>query len=172
VGASVYIDRKDIGAIGRTPFTGHLKPGKHTIYVERQGYAPLEKTIDVKPGTATQYEWPMEKTKTGWINVAGREARGARLVVDGKPTCAAPCRAEVPPGRRRAVIEKRDREDYGAAREGAHTPERPLDTQSRARPPLTRAISTAVTAAVILAGGVYVGHLAQQNEDAIRADIK
>ena len=40
-GADVFIDRKEIGAIGRTPFTGHLKPGKHTIFVERFGFDPI-----------------------------------------------------------------------------------------------------------------------------------
>jgi hypothetical protein len=172
VGAAVYIDRKDIGAIGRTPFTGHLKPGKHTIYIERQGYAPLEKTIEVKPGTATQYEWAMDKTKTGWINVAGRQAKGARLVVDGKPACAAPCRVEVPPGKRKVTIEKEDMEDYEAELEVAQTTETTLDIQFSPRPPKTRAISTAVTAAIILGGAIYVGHLAQKNEDGLKADVK
>jgi hypothetical protein len=168
----VFIDRKDIGAIGRTPFTGHLKPGKHTIYMERLGFQPLEKTIDVKPGTATQYAWPMEKTKSGWINVAGRESKGARLVVDGKLACTAPCRTEVTPGKRKVLVEKEDMEDYQADVEVAQTTETTVDIQFSPRPPRARAISTAITAAVILGGGFYVGHLAQKNEDAINADIK
>jgi hypothetical protein len=172
VGAAVYVDRKDIGAIGRTPFTGHLKPGKHTIYVERQGFQPLEKTIEVKPGTATQYAWPMEKTKSGWINVAGRESKGARLSVDGKVACTAPCRTEVPPGKRKVLVEKEDMEDYEADLEVAQTSETTVDIQFSPRPPKTRAISTAITAALILGGGFYVGHLAQKNQDSINADIQ
>ena len=39
------------------------------------------------------------------------------------------------------------------------------------RPPRTKAISTAVVAAVILGGGAYVGYLSQQNRDGINADI-
>jgi hypothetical protein len=172
VGAQVYIDRKDIGAIGRTPFTGHLKPGKHTIYVEHLGYVPLEKTIDVKPGTATQLNWPMEKTNTGFVSVVGREAKGSTLYVDGKVACAAPCRTEVAPGRRKIVVEKDGKEDYEAEIEVARTSETTIDIQFSDRPPRTRAVTSAVIAAVMLAGGFYVGHLSQQNEDGLNADIK
>jgi hypothetical protein len=172
VGAQVYIDRKDIGAVGRTPFTGHLKPGKHTIYVEKQGFVALEKTIDVKPGTATQYDWTLEKSNSGWINVAGREAPGAKVFIDGKLSCTAPCRTEVQPGRRKVVVEKDGMEDYSTELEVARTTETTLDIQFSPRPPKTRAISSAVTAVVILGAGFYVGHLAQENRDHLNADIK
>jgi hypothetical protein len=173
IGAQVFIDRKDIGAIGRAPFTGHLKPGKHTIYLERQGFAPVEKTIEVKPGTATQYTVPMEKTNTGWINVVGGATRGGRLVVDGKAACATPCRAEVAPGKRHVVVEKEGSENYEADLEIARTMETTVDIQVFSeRPPKTRAISTGVTALVILGGGVYLGYLSQQAKDGLNADIK
>ena len=172
VGAQVFIDRKDIGAIGRTPFTGHLKPGKHTIYVEKQGYVALEKTIEVKPGTATQYNWPLEKSNSGWINVAGRQASGARLLVDGKLACAAPCRTEVVPGKRKIVVEKEGMETYEAELDVQRTTETTLDIQFTPRPPKTRAISTGVTALLILSAGAYVGHLSTKNKDGLDADIK
>lgn len=172
VGAAVFIDRKDIGAVGRTPFTGHLKPGKHTIYLERLGYLPLEKTIDVKPGTATQLEWPMEKTNSGFVSVVGREAKGGKLYVDGKLACSAPCRTEVAPGKRKIVVEKDGKEDYEAVLDVGRTTETTIDIQFSDRPPLTRAVTSAVVAAAILAGGFYVGNLAQQNEDGLNADIK
>jgi hypothetical protein len=172
VGASVYIDRKDIGAIGRTPFTGHLKPGKHTIYMERQGFVPLEKTIDVKPGTAIQYAWDMEKSKSGWIAITGKGAKGGQLSVDDKPACTVPCRTEVPPGKRKVVVHKEGSEDYEAELEIAQTTETSVDVQFWPNPPKTRAISTALTAALILGGGIYVGHLAEKTKDDINADIR
>jgi hypothetical protein len=39
------------------------------------------------------------------------------------------------------------------------------------RPPRTRAITTAVVAALLIGGGAYVGHLSQQNKDSINSDI-
>jgi hypothetical protein len=172
VGAQVFIDRKDIGAIGRTPFTGHLKPGSHTVYVEKQGFVPLEKTIEVKAGTATQYNWPLETSNSGWINVAGKQAYGARLLVDKKLACVAPCRTEVLPGKRKVVIQKEGMEDYESELEVGRTTERTIDVQFSPRPPKTRAISTGVTALVVLGAGAYVGHLSQNAEGSIKADVK
>jgi hypothetical protein len=172
VGATVYIDRKDIGAIGRTPFTGHLKPGKHTIYLERRGYSPLEKSIDVKPGTATTHTLKMETSNSGWVNVTGRESPGGRLLVDGKLACRTPCRAEVAPGKRHVVVEKDGMEDYESDLEIARTMETTIDVQFSPRPPKTRAISTTIAALVILGSGAYVGHLSDQTKDDLQADIK
>jgi hypothetical protein len=172
VGAQVFIDSKDIGAIGRTPFTGHLKPGKHTIYVEKQGWAGIERSIEVKPGTATQYNWPLEKSNSGWINVTGKEAFGARVVVDKKLACVAPCRAEVAPGKRKIVVEKEGMEDYASELDVGRTTETTIDLQFSPRPPKTRAISTGVAALVVIGAGAFVGNLSKNNEASIKADIK
>ncbi|MBC8134136.1 MAG: PEGA domain-containing protein, partial [Deltaproteobacteria bacterium] len=60
-GADVFIDRKDNGAIGRTPFTGHLKPGKHAIFIEKMGIKPVRQDIDILPGTAAQHMIKLER---------------------------------------------------------------------------------------------------------------
>jgi tetratricopeptide (TPR) repeat protein len=172
VGAQVFIDRKDIGAIGRTPFTGHLKPGKHTIYIEKQGWGGIERSIEVKPGTATQYNWPLEKSNSGWLNVTGKEALGAHVVVDKKLACVAPCRAEVLPGKRKIVVEKEGMEDYESELDVGRTTETTIDVQFSPRPPKTRAISTGVAALVVLGAGAFVGNLSKNNEGSIKADIK
>jgi hypothetical protein len=86
-GADVFIDRKEIGAIGRTPFTGHLKPGKHTIFVERFGYDPIQRIIDVTPGTATQHAFDMQAAQKGWVAISGRGVSGGRLIIDEKFAC-------------------------------------------------------------------------------------
>src|SRR5262245_57001043 len=83
-GADVFIDRKEIGAVGRTPFTGHLKPGKHTIYVERFGFDPLKREIDVLPGTAMQHTFDMQPSSKGWVAITGRGVTGGRLIIDSK----------------------------------------------------------------------------------------
>jgi hypothetical protein len=37
-GASIFLDDKAAGAIGKTPFSGNLKPGKHVVWVTADGY--------------------------------------------------------------------------------------------------------------------------------------
>jgi tetratricopeptide (TPR) repeat protein len=170
-GADVYIDRKDIGAIGRTPFTGHLKPGKHTIFVEKFGWEPAQDTIDIQPGTATQHTINLTAANKGWVSVTGRGVSGGQLFVDDKPSCATPCRAEVAPGKHEIRVEKKGMEDYEAKLEIARGMETNVDVQFSARPARTRAITEAIVAAVLIGGGVFVGQLAQHTKDDINADI-
>lgn len=170
-GAQVFIDRKDIGAIGRTPYTGHLKPGKHTIYLERLGYKPTEKVIDVLPGTATQYTMPMEKGDYGWISVVGRGTYGGKLKVDNKFACATPCRHEVAPGKHEVEIEKDGMEDYEGEITVEKTVETSIDVQFSPRPSRRRAWTSAIVAAALIGGGLYVGNLSNGNKEAYQNDI-
>ncbi len=90
VGADLFIDRKDIGAIGRTPFTGQLKPGKHTIFLEKFGYQPMQQEIDVPAGTAMQHNLPMQKSQAGWITITGKTTRGGAASSSTRSSAARP----------------------------------------------------------------------------------
>ena len=171
-GADVFIDRKEIGAIGRTPFTGHLKPGKHTIFIEKFGFDPTEQTIDVAPGTATQHHITLKPSEKGWVAVTGRSSSGGKLKIDEKVVCTTPCRADVVPGKHTILVEKDGKEDFETKLEIARGMETTLEVQLSPRPPKTRAISTAVVALVLIGGGAYVGHLAQGTKSDLQNDIK
>lgn len=171
-GADVFIDRKDIGAIGKTPFTGHLKPGKHTVFLERIGFKPVQQEIDILPGTATQHMIKLDKSENGWINVAGRGAYGANVTIDSKFACAAPCRTEVTPGVHRVVVQKGGAEDYDAELRVDRGAETTVEVQWSPRPVKRTAYVTAAIAAAALGGGLYVGYLSNKNHDDVQNDIK
>jgi len=171
-GADVFIDRKDIGAIGKTPFTGHLKPGKHTVFIERIGFKPVQQEIDVLPGTATQHMIQLDKSDNGWINVAGRGAYGASVSIDAKFACAAPCRTEVTPGVHRVVVQKGGFENYESELRVDRGAETAVEVQWSPRPSKRTAVTTAAVAAAFLGAGLYVGYLSNKNHDGIQNDIK
>lgn len=171
-GADVFIDRKDIGAIGKTPFTGHLKPGKHTVFLERMGFKPIQQDIDVLPGTATQHMIQLDKGDNGWINVAGRGAYGANVSIDKKFACAAPCRTEVTPGVHRVVVQKGGFEDYESELRVDRSAETVVEVQWSPRPSKRAAWTTTAIAAAFLGGGLYVGYLSNKNHDAVQNEIK
>jgi hypothetical protein len=170
-GADVFIDRKEIGAIGRTPFTGQLKPGKHTIYLEKFGWQAMQQEIDVPPGTATQHTLTMQPSQSGWITITGRTTAGGRLLIDEKLACATPCRAEIAPGKHKVLVEKKGMEDYETDLELGRGIETSIEVQMSPRPPRTRAISTSIVALVFIGAGAYVGHLSQQAKDGLNSDI-
>jgi len=171
VGADLFIDRKDIGAIGRTPFTGQLKPGKHTIFLEKFGYQSLQQEIDVPAGTAMQHNLVMQKTQAGWVSITGKTTQGARLIVDEKFGCATPCRVELPPGKHKLLVEKKGFEDYETTLELGQGIETSIEVQMSARPARGHAITTGIVALVIIGAGAYVGYLSDQNKNSLQSDI-
>jgi hypothetical protein len=171
VGADLFIDRKDIGAIGRTPFTGQLKPGKHTIFLERFGYQPLQQEIAVPAGTAMQHNLVMEKSQAGWISITGKTTVGGRLIVDEKFGCATPCRVELLPGRHKLLVERKGFEEYETTVELGQGIETSIEVQMSVRPSRGHAISSSVVALVIIGAGAYVGHLSNQNKNSLQSDI-
>ncbi|HEY0708927.1 MAG TPA: PEGA domain-containing protein, partial [Polyangia bacterium] len=156
-GAEVFLDNREVGAIGRTPYTGHVKPGKHTVYLAREGHLPVQKEIDVQPGTAVSHMIAMEKVAIGWISVAGKQSRGGKLIVDGKPACDTPCRHEVTPGRHTVEVEKDGFEDYEGEVDVARSAETELSINFSPKPPRTGAWSAAAISTLFIAGGIYCG---------------
>ncbi|HEY6475345.1 MAG TPA: PEGA domain-containing protein, partial [Polyangia bacterium] len=171
IGADVFIDRKDIGAIGRTPFTGQLKPGKHTIFLEKFGWQPLQQEIDVPAGTAMQHNLTMQKSQAGWITITGKTTQGARLVIDEKFGCLTPCRTELPPGKHKIRVEKKGFEDYETEIELGQGIESQVEVQMSPTPPRAHAITTGIVALVIIGAGAYVGYLSDQNKSGLQNDI-
>ena len=49
-GARVWIDRKDLAPRGQTPFELALPEGAHRLFVERDGYLPVEESREVVTG--------------------------------------------------------------------------------------------------------------------------
>jgi hypothetical protein len=171
VGADVFIDRKDIGAIGRTPYTGQLKPGKHTIFLEKFGWDPLQQEIDVPAGTATQHTLTMQKSQLGWITITGKTTQGGRLIVDEKFGCVTPCRKELPPGKHKLRVERKGFEDYETEIELGQGIETQVEVSLSPTPPRMHAVTTGIVALVILGAGAYVGYLSDQNKTNIQNDI-
>jgi hypothetical protein len=169
-GAEVFLDRKEIGAIGKTPYTGHLKPGKHTIWVEKTGYGSVKKAIEVLPGTATTHELTLSKVAVGWIAVVGKKSKGAKLFVDEKFACATPCQQEVVPGDHKVVVEQEGMEDYESQVKVEQAVQTVIDVSWSPKPPKTRAWTTAVMSAVFLGGGIYLGLESNRLRDDVKAD--
>lgn len=107
-GADVYIDDKRSGAVGRTPFLGNLPPGKHTLWITREGYTEVEKVIEIEPGKAHNVQVELERAPIGFVRVRGNETTdGARVSLDGKRVCdAVPCRFSAPEGSRRVTVSR------------------------------------------------------------------
>jgi len=169
-GAEIFLDRKEIGSIGKTPFTGHVKPGKHKIWIEKAGYETLEKDIEVLPGTAASHQFDLNRVSVGWVAVRGKNSKGAKLLVDGKFACDTPCQHAVPTGTHAVRVTKEGMEDFQSTVKVEQAIQTTVDLVFSPKPPKTRAWTTAVISAIFLGGGIYMGLEANNLEDALRKE--
>lgn len=100
-GATIYIDRKDLGSRGRTPLPLALPPGKYKVIVERDGYeTAVIEGVEAKRGAETKVAAAL-KAILGTVKVDVQGAPGAQVhVADeaAKPVCTAPCQFDLTPG--------------------------------------------------------------------------
>ncbi len=171
-GADVFIDRQEIGAIGHTPFTGHLKPGKHTLWVQRAGYETARKDIDVEPGTATTHTINLELVTYGILKAGSKASEGGKLIVDGTPACTLPCEQRLKPGEHVLQVQKEDMENYNGKLTVNRADSTFMDVSYSPKPSRVRAWTEAVFSAAFFAGGIYLGVKGNHVKDDINKDIK
>jgi outer membrane receptor for ferrienterochelin and colicin len=113
-GATLFVERRDLGARGNTPVALGLKPGNYVVLAELPGYYPAQ--LEVAGLVAGQSRHATLKLEPilGKV-VIGDSAQGATVRVDdsARPVlCTAPCELQLPPGRHRLFLE---RAGYGLA---------------------------------------------------------
>ncbi len=170
-GANVYIDNRTIGAVGRTPFTGIQKPGLHTVWVGKPGYVTRRKDIRVEPGRSVEVHLSLERVRYGWMSLYG-PPKGARVLVDGKPLCRAPCRTvKVPSGGHVLVVHHKGRKPLRSVvkvEQGRMTVVKARLAKAPSRIPAY--VLYGITGA-ILGGAIYSAVTAKQLRDDYQADL-
>lgn len=107
-GAMVFIDDRSVGAAGRTPYTGFLKPGAHKLWVEKPGFVRKHTIIQVASGKTHRIHVTLQPVQHGWISVLGATASSGQVLLDGKVACKVPCdRISAQPGKHRLVVQRK-----------------------------------------------------------------
>jgi len=143
-GATVYIDRKDLGSRGRSPRPLGVPEGKYQIIVELEGYEPATMgPIEAKLGTETRV--PITLTRiVGTVHVSVEGAPGATVHVDDEKApvaCSAPCDLDIPPGQHQLYF----------AREGFQAPPRQITVVARSTVKTTATLSPLTGSVVVSA---------------------
>ena len=98
-GATLYLDRRDLGQVGASPLSLGLAPGSYRLLVERQGFLP--ETLDLPHLTAGQrvsVALPL-RPQLGELRVDGPPGVDVTVGVSGRQhACELPCSIEVPAG--------------------------------------------------------------------------
>ncbi|MEO8701115.1 MAG: TonB-dependent receptor [Kofleriaceae bacterium] len=106
-GATVYLDRKDLGSIATTPAQLGLKAGTYSLVVELAGYESL--TVD-KISVALGDEKPLKlelRRILGKVELTGPAGTTVRIDDErGASACVLPCTLELPPGQHIAYFQR------------------------------------------------------------------
>jgi outer membrane receptor protein involved in Fe transport len=98
-GATLYVDREDLGSVATSPSRIAVAPGEHRVIATMPGYEPARSEVIVAERGKTI---PISLTLLrilGEVEIsapAGAEVRADRE--DGAPACIAPCRLALSPG--------------------------------------------------------------------------
>lgn len=110
-GATVYLDRKELGAVGVTPWETKLLNGDYLVIVELEGYQPAQVNLKVARTRKVQSKFiPLvKKVDPPRIDVradADQNVFGAQVYLDGQSQGSAPVLLTTTPGRHLVELKK------------------------------------------------------------------
>jgi tetratricopeptide (TPR) repeat protein len=170
--SDVYIDDKTVGAVGSTPWSQQIKPGKHTFWISKEGYDEYTETIDITPGDTKQVMGTIKGTPVGKIAVTGFGIEDSQIFVDGKVLCErGPCLRSVPQGDHVVLVTREGYKPY----ERRITIEAKAETQVKVtlapKPSRSDAVVAYVVGAVFGGVGIWAGLQANSVHDDLQKAI-
>ncbi len=140
-GATVYIERRDLGPRGNTPTSLGLKPGAYVVLAELAGYYPARLEVPaITAGQSRKVTLELEPI-LGQISIDETLAGATVRVDDTKaaPACVAPCKLDVSEGRHKLYF----------TRAGYHPAEAEVDVHAKQQS-LARAELLPITGSLVV----------------------
>ena len=170
--SDVFIDDKSIGAVGQTPWSQQIKPGKHTFWISKEGYDEYTETIDIAPGETKAVKGTLKGTPIGKLNVTGLGIEDSTIIVDGKVLCdRGPCIRSVPEGDHVVTVTRKDYKPYSRQIRIEARTETSLKVALVPTPSRSDAIVAYVLTGVFLGGGIYLGVTANNLHNTLQSEI-
>jgi len=171
-GADIYIDDKAAGVYKKTPSSGNIKPGKHKIWVTKDGYNEFYTEIEIVRGQTHEVTAQLKGAPVGYLNIRGAGVEFTRIKVDGKLFCQrGPCRKPLPEGSHTVEFEREDHKPYKRTVVIQRKTETSVSARLASKPGRGDAITAYVLTAGFLGLGIYAGLEAKSLKEDIEAQI-
>jgi hypothetical protein len=155
-GAAIYLDDKNSGAIGKTPFSGNLKPGKHKVWISADGYDETVHDVEIIAGETHEIAATLSGSPVGYLDIRGSGLDSARVYVDGELVCErAPCRKPVKEGSRGVVIARSGYKSYRTRVDVQSKTEISIRPNLKKKPGRGDAVVAYIFSAAFLGGATY-----------------
>ncbi|MGH9884806.1 MAG: PEGA domain-containing protein, partial [bacterium] len=171
-GADIFIDDKAQGAVGRTPMSQNMKPGKHTFWISAEGYDEVRQELEVIQNNTHTIKATLKGSPVGKLNVTGPGIEDATILVDGKQLCErGPCLKGIPQGDHTLTVTRQGFKSYSKR----IVIQAKTETQVRVTLAPTPGRGDAIVAGVIAAGfgggGIFLGLQANKIRDDLKKEI-
>jgi tetratricopeptide (TPR) repeat protein len=171
-GADIFIDDKSVGAIGRTPLSQNIKPGKHTFWISTDGYDEYKQEIDVIANEVTPIKATLKGSPVGKLNITGLGIEDATISVDGKVLCErGPCLKSLQQGEHLVTVTRQGYKPYARRL----VIQAKTETQVRIALSPTPSRSDAIVAYILAAGfgggGIVLGLQSNKYDDDLKKEI-
>ncbi|HBQ13089.1 MAG TPA: hypothetical protein DEF51_18780 [Myxococcales bacterium] len=168
-GAQVFLDDREQGPRGQTPFETPIPIGTHQIWVERPGYQMEQSEVEVGIGEDLTVRLDLTRVDFGRLRVVAN-IEGARVIVDDLQVGVVPFEGQVSAGPHRVRVESdgmKAFEQQVTIRNGQLTPMR-----VRLRPGVDRGSAwvTTVFTALFIGGGVTLALIGNDFMSGLRAE--
>ncbi len=171
-GADIFLDDKNIGAIGKTPFSGNFKPGKHKVWISADGYEESEHDVEIIAGETHEIASTLKGSPVGYLNVRGVGIEASEILVDGVVVCPrGPCRKPVREGVRRITVRRPGYKPYTTTVDVLQKTEISVKAMLVKKPGRGDAVVAYVFSAAFLGGGIYLGLETNKIRDELRGAI-
>jgi tetratricopeptide (TPR) repeat protein len=171
-GADIFIDDKAQGAVGRTPLSQNIKPGKHTFWVSAEGYDEYRQELDVIPNNTHAIKAQLKGSPVGKLNVTGPGIEDATILIDGKQLCErGPCLKGVAQGEHTLTVSRPGFKSYSKRIVIQAKTETQVRVTLAVMPGRGDAIVAGILAAGFGGGGVFLGLQANKIRDDLKKEI-
>ncbi len=171
-GAEIYIDDKAIGAVGKTPLSQNIKPGKHTFWISTEGYDEYKEEVEVIAGETHTVKATLKGAPVGKINVIGLGIEDSTVYIDGVVACErGPCLKAMQQGDHVVTVTRPGFKSYTRRVTIQAKTEMAIKVGLAPRPSRADAVVAYVLAAGFGAGGIFLGLQANKYRDQLKDGI-
>jgi hypothetical protein len=105
--SDIFIDDKNQGAVGRTPLSQNIAPGKHTFWISAEGYDEYKEDVEIIAGANHQVKASLKGSPVGKLDVVGLGIEDSQIIVDGHMLCErGPCLKGLPQGDHDVLVQR------------------------------------------------------------------